>query len=71
MAGEDLPGVGSVAAGGRYDELVGKFSEEGVQVRNILHVYHNVVIPDISVCINHIVLFHVPSDPMCWVQHWI
>jgi histidyl-tRNA synthetase len=30
--GEDLPGVGSVAAGGRYDELVGKFSEEGVQI---------------------------------------
>jgi histidyl-tRNA synthetase len=28
----DLPGVGSVAAGGRYDELVGKFSEEGVQI---------------------------------------
>ena len=49
--GEDLPGVGSVAAGGRYDELVGKISKEGVEVCNILHMYHNVIIPDILVCI--------------------
>jgi histidyl-tRNA synthetase len=32
------PGVGSIAAGGRYDQLVGMFSEGGSQVRVFVYI---------------------------------